>query len=518
MNGRSVPCEVTETTAITDIRIAALAGLVLAIALWLCAGAANAAAPTLYVDRESLGGACSDARSSADVVSPTTPWCSLGRAIQAAPAGGVVLVRAGDYPEPFVTGSRPAETITLKAYPGERPVLDGISVEDSARWRFEGFRVTDGTWITELSSRIQLVDNDMSPQGIFIRAGGGHLIAGNDIHDLSWDASADRGPLDGYGLRVDGSDDPARARDLTIRGNRFRGIPADGIQLGTVAETLIEGNEFTDVADHLDVGEHSDGIQLYGSAHDVTIRRNVFRDTTRGLIAKGYSYERLVIENNLFIRLDPGSTAVNVYDAPGVRILNNTIWGGGTGVWLRDDPDYPAAMTGAVVANNIIDHFIFAPQHVAYENHNLIGCHPRRTDPGPCPDGARDVRSYGPHDLFGTPDFAGEADYELARGSLGVDAGTSAIPVDPAVHVPALDRLGRARADDPGARNVGDGPMPFYDLGAMERRSMSAGGSPGPLLMRVVEAALRAVEAVFERAPGLSAAGGAGTGAALLMR
>ena len=41
--------------------------------------------------------------------------------------------------------------------------------------------------------------------------------------------------------------------DLTIRGNRFRGIPADGIQLGTVAETLIEGNEFTDVADHLEL-------------------------------------------------------------------------------------------------------------------------------------------------------------------------------------------------------------------------------------------------------------------------
>ena len=377
-------------------------------------------------------------------------------------------------------------------------MLDGISVEDSARWRFEGFRVTDGTWITELSSRIQLVDNDMSPQGIFIRAGGGHLIAGNDIHDLSWDASADRGPLDGYGLRVDGSDDPARARDLTIRRNRFRGIPADAIQLGTVAEILIDGNEFIDIADHLDVGEHSDGIQLYGSAHDVTIRRNVFRDTTRGLIAKGYSYERLVIENNLFIRLDPGSTAVNVYDAPGVRILNNTIWGGGTGVWLRDDPDYPAPMTGAVIANNIIDHFIFAPHHVAF------------LDPLPH-DGAQDgtphIRSYGPHDLFGTPAFAVEADYELARGSLGIDAGTSAIPVDPAVHVPALDRLGRARADDPGARNVGDGPMPFYDLGAMER-SMPAGGSQGPLLMLAVEAAMRALEAAFEWAPGFSVVGG----------
>jgi hypothetical protein len=512
VNGRSIPCEVTATTAITDIRMTALAGLVLAGALWLGAGAANAAAATLYVDRESLGGACSDARSSADVVSPATPWCSLERAIQAAPAGGVVLVRAGDYPEAFVTGSRPAETITFKAYSGERPVLDGISVEDSARWRFEGFRVTDGTWITELSSQIQLVDNDMSPQGIFIRAGDGHLIAGNDIHDLSWDASADRGPLDGYGLRVDGSDDPARARNLTIRGNRFRGIPADAIQLGTVAETRIEDNEFIDIADHLDVGEHSDGIQLYGSAHDVTIRRNVFRDTTRGLIAKGYSYERLVIENNLFVRLDPGSTAVNVYDAPGVRILNNTIWGGGTGVWLRDDPDYPAAMTGAVVANNIIDHFIFAPQHVAYENHNLIGCHPPRTDPGPCPDDAPDVGSYGPDDLFGTPAFAGEADYELAPGSLGVDAGTSAIPVDPAVHVPALDRLDRARVDDPGARNIGAGSVPFYDLGAMERQSMSAGGSPGSLLMLAVEAALRSLEGAFERAPGFRA-GASGWGA-----
>src|SRR5262249_38731836 len=97
---------------------------------------------TLYVDRDSKGGQCSDTLYTADDnagASPagSKPWCTLGKAGQEAIAGDLVLVRSGTtpYSEPTSFGAGLAvltlvnlgtaeHPIIFKAYPGERPVLD----------------------------------------------------------------------------------------------------------------------------------------------------------------------------------------------------------------------------------------------------------------------------------------------------------------------------------------------------------------------------------------------------------
>src|SRR5687768_16441234 len=84
-------------------RMALLAIALLPIAICLTVLSSASAATMLYVDAGSVGGACSDSRT-AEQVTQSTPWCSLGRAAAAAPSGSTVLVRGASYPSLTVTG------------------------------------------------------------------------------------------------------------------------------------------------------------------------------------------------------------------------------------------------------------------------------------------------------------------------------------------------------------------------------------------------------------------------------
>ena len=68
----------------------------------IAAGAAVAfdgAEPVVWVDRDSIGGPCSDERSAEEAASEASPWCTIERAVEEAPPGSTVVVRAGAYPE-----------------------------------------------------------------------------------------------------------------------------------------------------------------------------------------------------------------------------------------------------------------------------------------------------------------------------------------------------------------------------------------------------------------------------------
>ena len=405
-----------------------------------------------YVDGDSRGGRCADARSAARAAGSSTPWCSLARALDAVPAGGTVIVRAGRYPAVRISHRHRSRRLTVRAYRDEAVTLGGLSIEDASRLRFEGLRIRGRTHI-QFGSHIELIGNDIAGEGISVRPTHDLRIEGNRIHDLTY-----AGPSGGagYGLWLNGGwSDPARRQGISnvvVRRNLFDRIPADAIQMGTVESVLIEKNRFTRITPFLDPTEHSDAIQMYGTSKDVTIRRNVFHDTLRGLIAKGFSYPGLVIENNLMVRLR--GTALNIYDAPGARIVHNTIWDTPLGLRLRDLPEVPATMDGAVVANNLLQSFEFSRKHVAFEDHNLIG---RRL--------GRQI--YGPNDLFAGPRFAGgkrRLGYALRPTSPAIDSGTSRIST-------SRDRVGRRRLDVRTRRNRGVGQKSYIDLGAHEYRS-----------------------------------------------
>lgn len=100
-----------------------------ATALVLAAGAAVAfdgADPVLWVDRDSIGGACSDERSAEEASSESSPWCGIGRALEAAPSGSTVLVRGGSYPEVAAgfDGGR-TSLVSFRAFEAAQVDVDG---------------------------------------------------------------------------------------------------------------------------------------------------------------------------------------------------------------------------------------------------------------------------------------------------------------------------------------------------------------------------------------------------------
>jgi hypothetical protein len=139
-------------------------------------------------------------------------------------------------------------------------------------------------------------------------------------------------------------------------------------------------------------------------------------------------HARTVVQNNLFTGRDLG---IRVFSAPGIRILNNTVWGTelghGSGVELAGPVGANLPTTGALLRNNILKRLDIGDGTAYRDDHNLIVTGPRA----------------GPHDLFREPRFASPPDdWRLAPGSPGRRAGTLS-------GAPRRDRTGRPRPRDP---------------------------------------------------------------------
>jgi len=408
-----------------------------------------------HVDRDSRGGSCSDARSAAQAASASTPWCSIERAAAEAPDASSVLVRAATYPSVAIDGSVNGAQLTFKPFGAETPVLDGLKVTNSSRLRFEGFRITDVTYLDQ-TTQFQLAGNDISPHDVRIVTASGVLIENNTFHDLTMERNAVGrcvAPRCGYGVRIN------TGTDITIRNNRFQRIPADGIQTGSATRYLIENNLFEDINPFIDPEEHSDAIQFYAGSQSVTLRANTFRRTRGPLLQgldDGLAQRDLVIENNLAVSMR--DWGFRIFNAPRLKLVNNTVWDARLGLLVEDSASIPEKTTAVTAVNNVIDTFVAQAGMFAKEDYNLIGTGYRA----------------GAHDLAGPPRFVDTTalDYRLAGGSPGIDAGTS----DGA---PARDLAGAARVDTPAIPNTGGGAQPFFEMGALEFTAayMPPGGS-----------------------------------------
>ena len=142
---------------------AALGALLAALSIACAPAAADA---STYVDGASTGGACSDARTAAQAASPATPWCSLVTAAMKAPSGSSVLVRGGSYPYTRIDGAgrtAATATITMKAYPGETPVVAAVDIRNFSHLRFEGLRFSGTMSLVYFGNdHIEFVGNDLT--------------------------------------------------------------------------------------------------------------------------------------------------------------------------------------------------------------------------------------------------------------------------------------------------------------------------------------------------------------------
>src|SRR3954453_6322724 len=96
-----------------------LAAAALAIFLVVKPGEKPTVTAKYVVDGASVGGKCSDDRPAGKGRPATSPWCSLDRAVQKAPAGATVVVRRGRYGRVSLSGKGP-HVLRLKAYKHEK--------------------------------------------------------------------------------------------------------------------------------------------------------------------------------------------------------------------------------------------------------------------------------------------------------------------------------------------------------------------------------------------------------------
>jgi len=342
---------------------------------------------TLYVDAKSRGGECDDTRP-AEWVSAKRPYCTLSRAVAAAPADATVIVRQGRYDDLAVAG-RTGRPLTVRAAKGEEPVIRGLNVVASRNLTVAGFKITD---LARLSSSYQVTieDNELTPHGFIVTGGADLVFRGNAIHDLTIDLP-DRGdapggrcnthsdgagiaPHCGFAFRVNS------ATRVRILDNRIEGIPADGIQMAGTADVTIRGNRFERIHPFIDKAEHSDAIQMVGGNDRTRIEDNVFVDA-RGIIAHPWldggdrwpgAAKDMVVKDNLFARMSQWSA--RLFDVDGLEFAHNTVWDSSTfGVQLRDTPDQPTPMRRVRFKGNIVETLEASPEMFSASEDNLVG-------------------------------------------------------------------------------------------------------------------------------------------------
>jgi hypothetical protein len=357
-----------------------------------------------FVDRDSLGGRCSDRRTAAVARSEATPWCTLRRALRAAPAGSTVVVRAGRYPWLHIADQHRDPAITLRAHQGERVVLpDGFAVERSSGFRLQGFRMTSRENVSTVvaSERVAILGGDFSPLGLVVRGVRDTTIARNRIHNLQRGIGPEG--FDGYGIWANGVVDggPADGTDgLVIRDNTFDHITQDGVQIGggtdLVTDITIQGNEFGFVRRGREA-DHSDPIQIMGG-RGIIIRDNYFHDSEDAIIAADGITEGLKVINNLMVGWKGGCIQAQFWNTPGAQVLHNTIWRSQClGLRFAFRPEIGPAPSGIVVSHNVLDSYDPGdPTWITVQDHNAILHGPRRAqDRGGPPGLTKDFRPGG---------------------------------------------------------------------------------------------------------------------------
>jgi len=279
----------------------------------------------LWVDRNSLGGACDDGRIRTQV-SETTPWCTLSTAGSAVLPGDIVYVRAGDYTETHTCGvcndnsvlqvvvsGTASQPIRFEAAPNE---LVRITNAGGAHHGVQVIKTYDGS----------VVPRFIELSGFVVRDFPGNCVA---VKDTS---------------------------DVVLENLEVTACTGGAIELHRSARVTIEGC----LVHHNPLGGWTSAIDLYLCEDGNVVRGNFVwantdtdsRESEGHGLTMDYCEETggAIIESNVI--WDNEGWCMAIYHSDGATIRNNTCWQNGLG--RVGTGEVSLLGEGAAIHNNIL--------------------------------------------------------------------------------------------------------------------------------------------------------------------
>lgn len=300
-----------------------LLAALLAVALLL--GPATAAAPTADAQTEAAEHYLAPGGSDSHPGTEARPWATFDHALRQLAPGDTLYVRGGTYRElvsttPYTPG-RAGAPITVRAYPGEQPVLRGrLAIRDAHHWVFHGIDVT--------------ADPDVhQPEEPLVKIMGGTgwvwrnaEVSGARAFAAVYVGVTHQGSAPAH-WRVEGNcihstrtvHPPYQDHNIYVQNGRSSGP-------GTIERNVVFG---APNGNNIKVG----GSGTSTSAGNVTIRYNTLHSATQNVLVARDTPD-VVIERNIV-----GPRTVARHDYPNLRGYGAT----GAGVVARDNVGYGAA-------------------------------------------------------------------------------------------------------------------------------------------------------------------------------
>ncbi|NOX17653.1 MAG: T9SS type A sorting domain-containing protein [Chlorobi bacterium] len=169
-------------------------------------------------------------------------FTSISEALTAAQAGDTIMVRAKSVPYNEVvefrsSGNETDGYITLMAYPGEHPVIDGSGLENNTDWPLGLVKIINKNYIRVEGFEIRNLiasNSGQFPGGIWIRGTSHHIeIKNNIVHHIEQNGNN----AGAHGIAVYGTSGSSSIHDLLIDGNEVYSC-----KLGWSESLVLNGN------------------------------------------------------------------------------------------------------------------------------------------------------------------------------------------------------------------------------------------------------------------------------------
>ncbi|OQP60638.1 hypothetical protein A3860_32635 [Niastella vici] len=282
----------------------------------------------------------------------TAPFKSITAALNKAVAGDTVLVRGGTYYEKisFPRSGTSEKTITLKAYAGEKPVIDGSSITVSGWLALVSFNAVryitlEGFEICNLFTAARAAD----PEGIYIDGNSKNITIKNcNIYNIKNSASLNDW-RSGHAILVAGNG-TAAISDLVITG-----CTVHDTQTGTSENITLAGNidGFT-ISNNTIYNTENIGIIIAGG-DGLNPSGNVATNFARNGVVSDNVLYNISMANSVAIwgANNYGAIAIYVCGGANTVIERNKVYNCDRGIGLVSESKIYATRT-TIVRNNFV--------------------------------------------------------------------------------------------------------------------------------------------------------------------